>query len=111
MNRDRVYLLHIQEALARVAEYTAGGRQEFLDKPLVQDAVIRQLEIVGEAVKNLSAELRDTNKELPWKQIAGMRDKLIHEYFGVDLKLVWNVVELHLPALGGKVDELLTSGK
>ena len=110
MSRDRVYLLHIQEAIARIAEYTAGGRREFLEKSLIQDAVIRQLEIVGEAVKNLSPELRDANAELPWKQIAGMRDKLIHEYFGVDLKLVWNVVEAHLPVLGGKVDELLSSG-
>lgn len=76
-----------------------------------QDAIIRKLEIIGEAVKQLSAETRARRPEIPWKQIAGMRDRLTHAYFGVDLGLVWRVVERDLRALEATVTALLeTSG-
>lgn len=98
---------HIHDALGRIVSYTANGREAFLANPQAQDAVIRNLEIVGEAVKHLSAELREQHPDIPWKRIAGMRDEMIHEYFGVDLTIVWNVVEQHIPALSQKVNSLL----
>lgn len=72
-----------------------------------QDAVIRKLEIIGEAVKQLSNATKESRSEIPWKQIAGMRDRLTHGYFGVDLALVWRVVERDLPALKAAVMALL----
>lgn len=107
MKDDRIYLQHIRDALGRIVSYTAGGRDAFLANPQAQDAVIRNLEIVGEAVKHLSSELREQHADLPWKRIAGMRDEMIHEYFGVDLQIVWNVIEQHIPALSQKVNSLL----
>jgi len=107
---DRIYLQHIRDALGRIVSYTTGGRDAFLASPQAQDAVIRNLEIIGEAVKHLSAELRQRHPDIPWKRIAGMRDEMIHEYFGVDLTIVWNVVEQHIPPLRQMVDSLLGEG-
>ncbi len=107
MKDDRVYLQHIRDALGRILTYTASGRTAFLASPQAQDAVIRNLEILGEAVKHLSPELRQAHPEIPWKRIAGMRDEMIHEYFGVDLNIVWNVVAQHVPVLRTQIDRLL----
>lgn len=93
MKDDRVYLNHIRDAIARIESYTSGGRAAFLEQTIVQDAVVRNLEIIGEAVKNLSEPLRASCPEVPRGQIAGMRDVLIHDYFGVRLETVWNAVE------------------
>ena len=81
----------------RIAEYTAGGEQQFLASRLIQDGVVRNLEVIGEATKNLSTELREANPAIPWRQIAGMRDVLIHDYLKVNLSRVWLTVftDLH----------------
>ena len=94
-----VYLKHILDAVQRIEVYTADGSTAFLASPLIQDAVVRNLEVVGEAVKQLPSDVRDWAPDIPWRRIAGMRDVLIHEYFGVDLEVVWRVVELELPRL------------
>lgn len=107
MKRDRVYLLHIRDAINRIADYTVGGNSVFQSDRKTQDAVIRNIEIIGEAVKNLSEPLRAESPEFPWKQIAGMRDRLIHHYFGVELDLVWKVVTEDLPILEQKIQQLL----
>ncbi len=107
MKEDRVYLAHIRDAIDRVESFTSGGRERFLADAMVQDAVIRNLEVIGEAVKGLSENLRLANPDIPWKQIAGMRDVLIHHYFGVKLETVWQVVIDHLPRLGERVRGLL----
>lgn len=107
MNDDRTYLLHIHDAVCRVMDYTRDGRDAFLADPKTQDAVIRNLEIIGEATKNLSEPLRSANPKVPWKRIAGLRDTLIHRYFGVKLELVWEVVEQHLGILQDQVTALL----
>ena len=75
---DRTYLLHIQDAILRIEEYASLGREEFFAKTHWQDAIIRQLEIVGEASKRLSEELRSTNPAVPWRRVCGLRDVLIH---------------------------------
>lgn len=106
MKEDHVYLLHIRDALANIQEYTSPGREFFFNDKKTQDAVVRNLEIIGEAVKHLSASLTTSHPSIPWKQIAGMRDKLIHEYFGVDLNLVWDVVATGLPELDRTISEI-----
>jgi uncharacterized protein with HEPN domain len=108
---DRAYLLHIRDAVARILEYTRDGRTEFLADHKTQDAVLRNLEIVGEATKNLSSPLRAKHADIPWKQIAGMRDKLIHEYFGVNLDLVWSTVEKVIPGFQVTIEEMLREEK
>ena len=108
MKKDRVYLLHIRDAAVLIAEYTRAGKEAFLSTPHWRDATIRQLEIIGEATKRLSAELRDQHPEIPWRRIAGLRDVLIHDYMSVDLEAVWAIVETGLPPLRECVERILT---
>jgi uncharacterized protein with HEPN domain len=104
---DLVYLSHVRDAIDRINAYTSGGRDSFLTDAMIQDAVIRNLEVIGEAAKGLSEELRLVNSDIPWRQIAGLRDVLIHHYFGVKLETVWQVVVEHLPRLRERVEQLL----
>lgn len=107
MKDDPVYLQHIRDSIGRIESYIERGKEAFFRESIVQDAVIRNLEVIGEAVKNLSAEMRSRHPEIPWAQIAGMRDVLIHGYFGVRLETVWNAVERRLPELKAHVERLL----
>ncbi|WP_321428359.1 DUF86 domain-containing protein [uncultured Methanolobus sp.] len=100
MRDDSVFLNHILDAINQIEEYIADMTYDgFLDNRLVQDAVVRQLEIIGEATKNLSPTKTEEYPQIPWKEIAGMRDKLIHAYFGVDLEEVWNTTKRDIPYL------------
>jgi len=103
MNKDKLYLESIRECLERIEEYSAADEDAFMDSCLIQDGVIRNLELIGEATKNLSAELRAANPEIPWRQIAGTRDVLIHDYLKVNLARVWNTVDTDLPPLRATV--------
>jgi uncharacterized protein with HEPN domain len=103
---ESAYLTHAIEAIDAIADYTADGQKAFFSDAKTQDAVIRNIEIIGQAVKGVSNETRALEPAVPWRQIAGMRDKLIHEYFGVDLALVWDVVERELPVLRPQLEEL-----
>ena len=107
MNKDHLYLESIRDCLERIAEYTAEGEQAFLASRLIQDGVIRNLEVIGEATKNLSSELRDAHPAIPWRQIAGMRDVLIHDYLKVNIARVWLTVSTDLPPLRDTVATLL----
>jgi uncharacterized protein with HEPN domain len=107
MKDDAFYLLHINDSIVKIEEHVSGvDYQEFLSRRLVQSAVIRELEIIGEAAKNVSAETKSKHPEIPWRLMSGMRDKLIHDYFGVDLDAVWETVERDLPALKEKLADL-----
>ena len=107
MNGDRAYLEHIREAIRRVMDYTATGRDDFFARTLLQDGVIRNLEIIGEATKKLSPELRSRYPDLPWKNMAALRDVLIHNYLGVDLGIVWDVVVHRLPDVDRRIADIL----
>lgn len=107
MKDDRVYLLHIRDAIQNILNYTEAGRDGFFADRKTQDAVVRNLEIIGEATKHLSQSFKDAHPDISWKPIAGMRDKLIHDYFGINLQLIWDVVEQDLPTLKQKITQLL----
>jgi uncharacterized protein with HEPN domain len=104
---EKLYLTDIRDAVDRILEYTSSGRAAFMENRMVQDAVVRNLEILGEAVKGVSATTREAHAEIPWKKIAGTRDRVIHGYFRVNLDIVWDIVEKELPPLRDKVASLL----
>jgi len=104
---DSVYLRHILDAISRIEEYTRGVEYEdFMDDHLIQDGVIRQIEIIGEATKRLSRAIREKHSEIPWKDMAGMRDKLIHDYLGVDIDAVWDTVKRDVPTMKNKLEDI-----
>jgi len=106
--KDSDFLQDILEAVRRIKRYTEGVTYEgFLADIKTQDAVVRNLEIIGEAVKGLSAAMRKIHSEVPWKSMAGVRDRLIHHYFGVNLDIVWDIVITELSTLGSQIDLIL----
>ena len=107
MSRDALYLQHELDAIGKVERYAAVGYDEFMAASHWQDAVIRQLEIIGEAVKRISPATLGHRPDIPWRRIAGMRDVLIHDYMGVDLAAVWQVTQQDLAQLREAVEELL----
>jgi uncharacterized protein with HEPN domain len=106
IERDRLYLGHILAAIDDIADFTCGGREAFMPDRKTQSAVIRQLEIIGEAVKRLSQELTQAETAVPWRSIAGARDRLIHGYFSVDVDAVWTMVDQDLPTLRAQVQRI-----
>lgn len=88
MKDDRTYLLHLRDAILKIEQYAAVGKEAFLAASHWQDAIIRQLEIIGEASKRLSPSVRESAPEIPWRRICGLRDILIHNYMGVDVEAV-----------------------
>ncbi len=104
---DRLYLVHILERIARIEACAAEGRETFQASPILQDAAIRSFEVIGEAVKRLSDGARALRPDVPWRQLAGFRDVLIHQYMGVDLDEVWNSIERDVPSLKAALSEML----
>jgi len=109
MRDDRERLLDVQEAIERVGKYARKGRDAFDQDELIQTWIIHHIQIIGEACHGLSVEFRDAHPELPWGKIIGMRNILVHRYFGVDRDVVWAVVERDLPELNRKVNATLAA--
>ena len=109
MKSDVVYLRHILDAVQKIESYVSVGHETFMSTSHWQDAVIRQLEIIGEATKRLSPDVRRLHPQIPWKRIAGLRDVLIHDYLGVDIPLVWRITQTYLPELKRQVEAILTA--
>ncbi len=107
-NDPHLYLTHILESIEWIEKDIAGLTfEQFLSNVPIQDAVIRRLEIIGEATRNLPSELKLTHPEIKWAEIAGMRNVLIHEYFGVNVERVWETVQQDIPHLKNAVQRLL----
>lgn len=95
-----LYLKDIVDSIEKIIEYTEKlSFKKFSDNELVIDAVVRNFEIIGEASKNIPSRIKSSYQNIPWKEMAGMRDKVIHEYFGVDLDIVWKTIKTRLPNL------------
>lgn len=107
VDRDRLYLGHLLSAIADIEDFASAGQEEFMRDRKTQSAVIRQLEVLGEAVKQLSDPLRAAHPEVPWRLIAGARDRLIHGYFQVDLGSVWAMVAVDLPVLKRQIRSIV----
>jgi len=110
MKPDEVFLKHILDEINFVLGATSGKTLADLQGDgMLQRACSRSIEIIGEAAKNVSTALKKANPQIPWKQLAAMRDKLIHQYFGVNWIIVWDVIENHLPSLRGDIERLVLS--
>lgn len=105
---DRVLLTHMRDCLDRILEYTNAERSRFDASRLVQDAVIRNLQTLAESSQRLSSEIKATEPQIPWRELAGFRNVIVHGYLGVDLGAVWLVVEQDLPALSEAVNRMVT---
>jgi uncharacterized protein with HEPN domain len=106
---NEVYLLHILDSIKKIDQYIKGyDYDKFVRDTKVQDAVVRQLEIIGEATKSVSKPFRDKFSNVEWKDMAGMRNKLIHNYLDVKLSIVWNTVKEYIPNLKRKIKKILS---
>jgi uncharacterized protein with HEPN domain len=107
MNRDQLYLKHILDAIEKITDYVSVGYDDFMSHSHWQDAVIRQLEIIGEATKQISMDLRALHPDVPWRRIAGLRDILIHDYMGVDLDAIWQITQKDILGLQKQIQKIL----
>ncbi len=99
-----IFLLHIVDSIEKIQNYLNGkSREDFLSNDLLQDGVLRNFEIIGEATKNLPESFRSLYPDIQWKSMAGFRDILIHQYFGIDLDMVWNITQTSLPEVYSKI--------
>lgn len=103
MRDDGERILDMLEAIERIQRHAQKGREAFEQDELLQTWVVHHLQIIGEAASKISQELRDSNQQIPWSQIVAMRNVIAHEYFGIDLAAVWQVVERDLPTLKEKL--------
>ncbi|MBU4256786.1 DUF86 domain-containing protein [Patescibacteria group bacterium] len=109
MDKDpKIFLQHILESINYIEDYTKNlSKDEFFSSVQIQDSVFRRLEVIGEATKNIPDDFKTITPHIPWRKIAGMRDKLIHEYFGIDKELVWETVQILLPKFKEEIIKLL----
>ena len=104
MKEDSVFIEHILENIKDIELFLKGvSKQDFLKNKEKQNAVVRSLEIIGEAAKNISEDLKKKHASIPWKEIIGTRDRIIHHYFGVDLDIIWDIAEINLPELKNEI--------
>ena len=107
MKNDRERILDMQEAILRVEKYATRGKRAFENDELIQNWIIHHLQIIGEAAARVTQEFREQYPDIPWTQIVGMRNILVHNYFGVDTEIVWSVVEKDIPELKEHIEQIL----
>ena len=111
MRNDRERLLDIVEAIDRINKYAIRGRAAFEEDELIQNWILHHLQIIGEATARISDDFRNSSPDIPWSKIIGMRNILVHHYFGIDCDVVWSVVEKDLPVLGRNLKDLLEESR
>ena len=109
MNDDRLYLIHIGECIARIEAYTAEGREAFLQDTKTQDAVLRNLHTLSESAQRLSEELRETFSDVDWRGMIAFRNIVVHDYLGIDLARIWDIVARDIPFLKARLAAMLES--
>jgi uncharacterized protein with HEPN domain len=108
IKEDLAYIDHILDCIRKINEFSVGLTfDQFKENELVQDAIIRNIEIIGEASKRISSESKQTYYKIPWKEITGMRDKLIHDYMGTDVAVVWKTIKQDIPTLENLITGML----
>jgi uncharacterized protein with HEPN domain len=108
MKDDRLYLIHIQECIERIESYITGkDKQQFMNSTLLQDAIVRNLQILAESTQRLSDETKDSQSGVDWFKIAGFRNVLVHDYLGIDIERVWNILDKELPILKDAIQNML----
>ncbi len=105
MKDDKLYLIHITECIARIEKYVTGGREEFINSSLIQDAVVRNLQVLAESTQRLSDNLKNKIPEVDWKSISGFRNILVHDYLGVDVDRIWQIIQTDLPTLKAAINK------
>jgi uncharacterized protein with HEPN domain len=104
-----VFIRHALDCIERILDYTDGGRTVFMSSGLIQDAVVRNLQVMCESVSRIPEDIRTEHPEIEWRGISGLRNILVHDYLGVDVELVWQVVETRLPELKNSLEALPAS--
>lgn len=105
---DFVYLEHMLECIACIEEYTGGDAKNFFESRLIQDAVVRNLQILAESSQRLSESLKADHPAIPWRDLSGFRNILVHDYLGLDLSVIWSVIEMDLPALKITLEKMVS---
>ncbi len=104
---DSIFIKHIFESIKAIEKFSKNlSRNDLKSNRLKQSAIIREIEIIGEAVKNMSNEFKTKYNNIPWREIVGTRDKMIHNYFGVDLDVVWSIIKKDIPDLKNKLEKI-----
>ena len=111
MRRDRLYLIHVTECIERIERYTAPGHAAFLSDTMIQDAVLRNLHTLSESTQRLSDALKEQHPEVDWASIAAFRNVVVHDYLGIDLPRIWDVVERDLPSLKSAIGVMLEANR
>ncbi len=105
--KPKIFIGHILDSIEDIEKYTHHtSKEKFIQMKMMQDAIIRRIEIIGEAVKNIPLTFRKDYPHIPWQDMAGMRDILIHEYFGININIVWKTVQKDIPKLKKEIEEL-----
>ncbi len=108
MKDDKLYLIHIDECIERIESYVKGiDKEDFMNSSLIQDAVIRNLQIMSESTQRLSDNLKDSQPKVDWFKIAGFRNIIVHDYLGVDMDRIWIIIEKEIPTLKQAIAEMM----
>ena len=108
MKEDKIYLEYILQCIKKIEEYSQGGKQEFVNNSLVQDAIIRRLQTLAESTQHLSDGLKEKMPTIEWRSISGFRNILVHDYLGgIDLDITWEVIDKSLPQLKKEIEAIL----
>ena len=104
-----VYIYHIRDAIDKIDEYLQGiSKKDFLQQTIVHDAIMHELQIIGEAIRHISSDFRKKHPNINWKEIVGMRSKIVHDYFGINLEIIWKAATEDVPKLKEDIKQILS---